>query len=157
MSVVATLLLAAAVVVYVSYPLFRRRGGAQAVAVALSPDAFVVDGVAYESEEEWALERALGRAGEGAEGVYAFRARADLDAGIEQQVAALRLERREARAGGRRLVCEGCGKPFRSGDNYCARCGQPHPSICLRCGERVRPGDRFCTRCGAAVAGGQAG
>jgi hypothetical protein len=148
------LLLAAAAVGYVSYPLLRRCPEGESTATPVEPREVEVGGVLYESEAEWALERLLGRACAGTPTATARTSRTDLEGQIEAWVASVRDERRRARAG-RRVLCQACGKPFRPGDHYCARCGQPHPAICVHCGVRYRPGDRFCTQCGAAVPGGR--
>ena len=154
MSLFVVLLLAIASVVYVVYPLFRRqRQGPPTVLAALS-QTLVVSGVVYETEDEWAVDRALGKADAGQLELQTSPLEAVLEAEIERQVAALRTERREARASKKRALCENCGKPFQSGDRFCARCGTPHPNVCSECGERHRPEDRFCTRCGAALSGG---
>ncbi len=151
MSAIAVLLVVV-VVGYVASPLIRRDAKEEPPPKSIEPEGLEVDGVVYESEAEWALERLLGRAGAG---VPAARAsRSELEAEIEAWVAAVSDERRRARVS-RRVTCQVCGKPFRPGDNYCARCGHPHPGICAHCGARYRPGDRFCTQCGAAIAGGQ--
>lgn len=154
MSLIVVLLLTVAAVAYVVYPLFYGPPAKQPVVLAALPQTVVVDGVAYQSEDEWAVDRALGKAGEGELEVQPSQALADLEAEIERQVATIRAERREARVGRRRTVCENCGKVFQSGDRFCARCGEPHPNVCPACGERHRPEDRFCTRCGTALPGG---
>ena len=155
MSLLVVTVLAAGLVTYVAYPLLARRGGWQPMELAVAPQTLVVHGVAYESEEEWAVERALDKAGDGKPEASAFRSEAELAIQIERQVAAVRSQLKAARARGRRPLCLNCGKVFQPGDHFCARCGSPHPHICPQCGERHRPTDAFCTRCGLALPGGE--
>ena len=154
MSLLVVVLLTVAAVAYVAYPLFCRQREGQLAVLAALPRTLVAGGVAYETEDEWAVDRALGKAGSGQPELQASFVEADLEAEIERQVAAIRTERREARASKKRTTCENCGKPFQSGDRFCARCGAPHPNVCPECGERHRPEDRFCTSCGTALLGG---
>ncbi len=155
MSLLVALLLTAAVVAYVMRPLLRAGSAPRAPLRTVIPQTVVADGVAYPSEEEWAVDRALGRAGQG-EAKPAFRrGRASLVAEIERQVANRRAELRSTRVQGKRPLCPRCGKPFQPADRFCARCGEPHPRICPQCGDRHRPGDRYCTVCGATLPGGQ--
>jgi len=58
--------------------------------------------------------------------------------------------------------CPACGKPVKSGSNFCANCGtkievpeeepeqeeKAEPVCCPECGTAARPGIRFCTNCG---------
>jgi hypothetical protein len=154
-SLLIVFLLTVAATTYVVLPLFRRAGPGPEALMPVTAEAFVADGVAYRSEDEWAVDRALDKTGDGEPGIRAHQARLDVDGEIEQQVAAILTERREARAGSKRVLCPNCGKPFQAGDRFCARCGESHPNTCLRCGERHRLGDRFCTRCGTALPGGE--
>lgn len=139
---------------YVMYPLLRPGGHERPGPALAAADSVVVDGVAYRNEEEWAMDRALGKVGDGEPGLRAHRARVEAEAEIERQVAELLAARRKARASSRRVLCPGCKKPFQAGDRFCPRCGEAHPNTCLHCGERQRPGDRYCTRCGTALPGG---
>lgn len=154
MSLVVVLLLAAAAVAYVGYPLFSQRGTQRTVVMAVAPETLVIHGVAYDSEEEWAVDRALDKAEDGEPELAPRRSQAQVEAEIERKVAGIRRARKAAPAEVKRLVCDNCGKPFQAGDHYCARCGAPHPRVCPQCGERHKAGDRFCTQCGAALPGG---
>ncbi len=154
MSALIVLLIAAAAAAYTSYPLWGRREAGRPELVAVTPEMLVVDGVAYPSEDEWAVDRALDKATPGELELPGFRSRADLEAEVEERVAAVRKARSAARAAGARPTCLNCGKPFQPGDNFCSQCGEPHPRACPRCGERYRPGDRFCTVCGTPLGGG---
>jgi predicted amidophosphoribosyltransferase len=111
----------------------------------------IADGVTYESEEEWAVDRKLGKVGEAEPEMRSYRALAYLEEEIEQRVATIRAQRREARARSKRTLCAGCGKAFQAGDRYCARCGEAHPNSCPKCGERHHASDRYCTRCGMVL------
>ncbi len=154
MSIAIIFVLMAAAAAYVVLPLLRhgRRPGPILLAVAAGP--VVIDGVAYDSEEEWAVDRAMRRAGDGEPRPRTYRGQAELEADIEKGVAALRRRRRADRAVPRRPLCPRCGKPFQAGDQFCARCGEAHPSLCPQCGERHKPGDRFCTCCGTMLLAG---
>jgi len=55
------------------------------------------------------------------------------------------------------LICPQCAQPVRSGDAFCARCGQSlaelevKENICSECGYECQPDDTFCARCGTAL------
>jgi len=152
MSLAIVFVLAVAAVVYVAYPLFRQGIAHQLMPLGATPSTVVIHGVAYESEEEWAIDRALGKAEEGELTASPFQWQAELADEIERWVAAIRAERKKARLAAKRLVCPECSKPFQAGDRFCARCGAPHPRVCPRCGERYGEGDLYCVHCGAALA-----
>jgi len=154
MSLILVLLLTAAVAAYVIRPLFGGPVADGPVLPSVALPALVMDGVAYQDEDEWAIDRALDKAAEGEPELQAYRSQADLEAEIEEKVVSIKAQRREARAQSKRTLCEKCGKPFQAGDRFCARCGDPHPNVCAECGERHRPGDRFCTGCGSVLPGG---
>jgi hypothetical protein len=83
------------------------------------------------------------------------QADADLDADMESEIAA---RRSQLTAGAR--ACPACGRPAADDDKFCAICGAalaqaPAPAVlpaeeaaCPQCGRRVDPGDRFCGGCG---------
>lgn len=150
LGIVAMLMLS---MVYVLWPLLKPSAAATQPAQPLLP-CCVVDGVNYGTEAEWAIERVLGRAGEGEPDADAAQQRAALAAELERRVEQVRHERRSARMQKGRVLCSECGRPFGAGDRYCARCGEPHPSVCRRCGERHRPDDRYCSSCGLALPSG---
>ncbi|HOG47978.1 MAG TPA: zinc ribbon domain-containing protein [Anaerolineae bacterium] len=155
MSVLIVLLLTAAAVAYVGYPLLARRGDQQPMLLIVEPEAMVIAGVAYASEEEWVIDRALDKADDGVPEATAGPSLEEIDVEIERRVADLRRQRSEQPSASKRAVCQECGKPFQGGDRFCGRCGAPHPNVCPQCGERHLPGDLFCARCGAALSGGQ--
>lgn len=55
------------------------------------------------------------------------------------------------------LICPQCAQPVRSGDVFCARCGQSlaelevKENICPECGYEYQPDDAFCARCGTTL------
>ncbi len=149
------MLLTAAALSYVTAPLLRREAAPCRLLLPEPSEALVAEGITYSGEDEWAIDRALGKAGHGEPMRRVESTQQDLDAEIERRVAALRAERREARTRSRRIVCSACGKAFQAGDRFCARCGEPHPSVCPQCGERHHPDDCFCTRCGAPLQEGR--
>ncbi len=157
MGMIVALLLTAAAVAYVVYPLLSPVSTRRPELLAVAADRYVIDGVAYASEEEWAIDRALDKAGERDPQSLAEEWQAECEDEVEQQVAAIREQRKPKRARAKRAVCLQCGKPFQPGDRFCPRCGAPHPQLCPRCGERHSAGDRYCARCGAALVkeGGQ--
>lgn len=88
----------------------------------------------------------------------AWEAAADrqLDAMLERAIAA----RRSALVGGR--SCPACGRPAAAEDKFCAGCGAALPAIepkpapasaqlCPKCGRPTGPADRFCGGCGTAL------
>ncbi len=155
MSLLVILLLTAVAVAYVGYPLLAGRDKRQPLRLTVEADTVTIAGVAYGSEEEWAVDLALDKADDGVPAAEAGPSPEEIDIAIERRVASLRKQRKEQQAAPKRAVCPQCGKPFQAGDHYCARCGAPHPNVCPRCGERHRPGDLFCARCGMALTGGQ--
>jgi hypothetical protein len=155
MSVLIVLLLTALAMAYVGYPLLAGRGVASPVHLTVEPETVLVAGVAYSDEEEWAVDRALDKADDGVPERELGPSLEQVDAAIERRVAALRAERKEAQVQSKRTLCPKCGKPFQSGDRFCARCGAPHPNVCPQCGERHKVGDLFCAHCGIALSGGQ--
>ncbi len=82
----------------------------------------------------------------------------DLEQDMEREIAA---RRSQLTTGAR--VCPSCGRPAADDDKFCAICGAPlaqapapvtvsveEPS-CPKCGRRAEPGDRFCAGCGQAL------
>lgn len=123
--------------------------------VPATGQSVTICGVWYESKEEWAIDRLLGKAIEGdaqsetpAGPGYSAAQLADQ---VERQVACLRREREKARKRSHRIVCAVCGKTFHPGDRFCAQCGTPHPKTCPSCGQRYKQGDVFCTACGVLL------
>ena len=155
MTLIALLLLAAGAVAYVGYPLMVRREDAQSLPPSAAPNTIVVHGVAYATEEEWTLDRLLGKVDEGEPEAQTSASLAELADRIERRVAALRVQGKRAPAVSKRSLCPACGRAFQAGDQFCGRCGTPHPHVCPQCGERHRPGDNFCPHCGVALPGGQ--
>lgn len=153
MSLLVVLLIALAAVAYVASPLLGgpRPGGR--VLVAATPATFVAQGVAYQSEDEWAIDRALDKVEGDEPQVRVHRDQTELEREIERRVAEIRNEQRDARRRNKH-TCPSCGRSFQPGESYCARCGAPHPRVCPQCGKRFRQGDAFCTACGSALAGG---
>ncbi|MGQ9682585.1 MAG: hypothetical protein ACUVX9_08625 [Anaerolineae bacterium] len=139
---------------YVLSPLLKMPAPATAPVPPPLPSSCIVDGVYYGTHVEWAIERALGRAGEGEPDPEAARQRAALSTELEQRVQQVRRQYRSARVQKGRVLCVGCGKPYAASDRYCSRCGEPHPRVCRRCGERHRPGDCYCTACGLPLPAG---
>lgn len=154
MSAMLALLLTAVAVYYVAAPILRKRAAARPVLLPDRSEVLVADGITYLSEDEWAVDRALRKATGGEPLRRARNAQLDLDSEVETRVAAVRAVRRAERAGKKRVLCQGCGKAFQTGDRFCARCGDVHPSACPQCGERHHPSDYFCTSCGAPLPGG---
>ena len=150
MSVVVILLLAAAAATWVSLPVVRRPSRPRPAQRAL-PSGVIVRGVAYDSEEEWAIDRQLGKASDGEPELQAHLHLIEAEDEIERQVTAVRAQRKPERLAGKRLVCPECSKPFQAGDRFCARCGASHPRVCPGCGERHHVGDRYCPLCGTAL------
>lgn len=158
MSLLIILLITAAAVAYVGYPLLAPGGARrQSTLLTVEPDVVIVAGVSYANEEEWAVDRALDKADDGKPEREVGPSLEDVDAEIERRVAAARSKRRKEQAEGqvKRTLCPVCGKPFQAGDRFCGRCGAPHPNVCPQCGERHRPDDLHCAHCGSALSGGQ--
>lgn len=155
MSVLVAFFLMVAAVAYVGYPLLKREPDAWPVYIGVAPETLIADGVTYESADEWAVDRALDKVGEGEPDPAYGRWQAGLERDIERQVTALRKERKAGKETRKRPVCPNCGRPFQAGDRFCAHCGGPHPNTCPQCGEHYRVGDQFCTSCGMALPGGQ--
>ncbi len=83
---------------------------------------------------------------------------AEADAQLERLIEReLKQRRAAARATG--LRCPTCGRPAEPEDRFCAACGAalPEPSVataalaCPACGHGYEVGDRFCAGCGAAI------
>ncbi len=153
MSALIVLLIAAAAAAYVTYPLWLRQLPPRVALPSPALTAVTVRGVTYESEEEWAIDRRLGRADAGEPESQARLRVLEAEDEIERQVSILRARGKPTRSSNKRITCLECGKTFQSGDRFCARCGAPHPRACPSCGERHREGDRFCPRCGATLPG----
>jgi len=82
---------------------------------------------------------------------------------IEEQVRALRAQRRKERGAPASAKCPACSAPYQAGDQFCAKCGATL-LVCSSCGAPYREGDRFCARCGSKLVvsarvgvGGQSG
>jgi RNA polymerase subunit RPABC4/transcription elongation factor Spt4 len=82
----------------------------------------------------------------------------DLDQSLEREVAA---RRSQLIAGGR--ACPACGRQAADDDKFCAVCGAalaqtpapdvlpPEGIVCAKCGRSADPDDRFCAGCGQAL------
>ncbi len=82
----------------------------------------------------------------------------DLDQTLDHEIAA---RKSQLIAGGR--ACPACGRPAADEDKFCAICGAtlaeaPAPVVlppagiaCARCGRAAEPDDRFCAGCGQAL------
>ena len=132
MGLIVALLLTAAAVAYVVRPLLADVGHRPQQLLAIATDGYVVGGVVYASEEEWAIDRALGRADDRDPQLLAQERQAELEDEVEQRVAAIREQRKPRQGRARRAACPQCGKPFQPGDRFCPRCGAPRPQLCPR-------------------------
>jgi RNA polymerase subunit RPABC4/transcription elongation factor Spt4 len=82
----------------------------------------------------------------------------DLDQSLDREIAARKAQ---LVSGGR--ACPSCGRPAGDEDKFCAICGAtltpaPAPVVappaglsCARCGRHADPDDRFCAGCGQAL------
>jgi ribosomal protein L32 len=171
------LLVAGAVVVFVVWPWWTRRGAPQPE----SGDRVRSGGETLAERHEAVLtalrdldfDHAVGKVAEedyeplrqallvGAGDVIAqldeeqAKAEADLDARIEAEVLAIRQTRRaeeDATAPASYNACPACGRVDRPGDVYCADCGAQLNASCSVCGRTAGPTDLFCVACGTELA-----
>ena len=82
----------------------------------------------------------------------------DLDQSMEREIAT----RKSQLSSGAR-ACPSCGRPAADDDKFCAICGAalvdapapvvlpPESIACTKCGRRADPADRFCAGCGQAL------
>jgi predicted nucleic acid-binding Zn ribbon protein len=81
----------------------------------------------------------------------------EADEGLAQVIEAEIAARRVALSGGGR-TCPKCGRPATPEDKFCASCGAPLPAavpvarLCPRCGRPFEADDRFCAGCGQSLA-----
>ncbi len=77
----------------------------------------------------------------------------EADGGLERAVEAEIAARRAALSGSGR-TCPKCGRPSTPEDKFCASCGASLPAavpiakLCPQCGRPFEAGDRFCAGCG---------
>ncbi|MCX7670504.1 MAG: zinc ribbon domain-containing protein [Anaerolineae bacterium] len=179
MLIILTIIIVAAALALVAYPIIARSRAAQPAAASSAGEELAEllarrdatlqalrdlnfdRQVGKVTDEDFAVFEANLKAA--AAGVLAaldaWEAAADreLDAVLERAVAA----RRAALTSGR--TCPACGRPAAAEDKFCAGCGaalparemKPAPAAgptCPKCGRPVGPTDRFCGGCGAALA-----
>jgi len=153
MSMLLVLSMAVAAAIYVIYPLLKPDRPHAVIGGTIDHPGLVVDGVVYCSEEEWALEREMGKASQDAAKATSSPL-ADLDTAIEAGVAALRAARHTAAPPDGSTICSACGHPFRPGEAFCPHCGKHRSSPCPHCGRHPAAGDLYCAACGTRLKGG---
>ncbi len=75
----------------------------------------------------------------------------EIDAEIEQEVAARRKSAAPAAHHSARTRCVACGAGLDADDRFCRRCGVPVALTCPNCQTVVQGGGQFCPRCGAQL------
>lgn len=177
MFIILTIVVVAAALAFVAYPIIAKSRAAQPMAASASEELAELlarRDATFQALRDLNFDRQVGKvtaedfvvfeanlkaaAAEALAALDAWEAAADrkLDAMLERAIAA----RRAAMASGR--TCPACGRPAAAEDKFCAGCGaalpavEPKPApatgqLCPKCGRPAGPTDRFCGGCGAAL------
>ncbi len=179
MTIVFAVLLGAAALLALAYPILFRRGGEDAAASLTSAqesldELMVQRETAFQSIRDLQFDHEVGKVTDEDFHVY--------EADLKQNAAVTlrRLDAWESQIDGElalvehavaarraalssRPACPACGRAVSPGTQFCTGCGArlapaaPAPAaapavICAGCGKALSPGDRFCPRCGQPIA-----
>lgn len=167
------IIIAAAAVALVGYPLFARgpssrraRGASNSNENSLS-ELLRKKQAVYDELKEIDFDFKMGKISEGdyeqmmqahrAEAVEILKAiegasgKEDFDKDIEARVMDLRKSSRGAKKAPAATTCHNCGQRLGSGEKFCPACGSRMASICPGCGAETAEGDNFCRGCGAKL------